>query len=71
MKPHNIHPLQWAEAVTVARQSCASIFRDGGTPNDALVAFGLGRNRTVPPDWSRAVEVIAEKLCQRPDKLAA
>ncbi len=60
--PH-INPLQWHQAVGYARQSCARIFRDGGSPEDALRVFGLatpaGRS-----DWCKAVEAIASLLCQ-------
>lgn len=71
MKPDYIDDLQWTQAVAVARQSCAGLFRDGGVPADALATFGLGRDLCPAADWSRAVEMIAETLCQRPDQLAA
>ncbi|MDO9382361.1 MAG: hypothetical protein Q7T86_05795 [Hyphomicrobiaceae bacterium] len=65
MTPEHINPLQWHQALGVARQSCARFFRDGGVPADAMHAFGLK-----PPashdDWSHAVEAIAEMLCATP-----
>lgn len=36
MSPHNVNPLQWHQAIGIARQTCARVFRDGGTPADAL-----------------------------------
>ena len=41
MSFNHVNPLQWHQAVGVARQSCARFFRDGGAPADALLAFGL------------------------------
>ncbi len=71
MKPVYIDDLQWTQALAVARQNCASMFREGGVPADALAAFGLSRELCPAADWSRAVEAIAETLCQRRDQLAA
>ncbi len=52
-----------------ARQACAGIFRDGGTPRAALSAFGL--TVTGPADWSVAVDRIALVLCSAPRRKAA
>lgn len=71
MKPRHIHDIQWAEALTIARQNCARIFRDGGTPADALAAFGIFHASAATLDWSDGVEVIAAYLCRRPEKMAA
>ena len=61
-KPSNISPVQWDQALGLARQSCARIFRDGGSPADATGAFGLSLGgKTL--DWDRAVANIAESLC--------
>ena len=68
MIPDHINPMQWNQAIGVARQSCARIFRDGGLPKDALNAFGLGTEEAGMQDggleWSRAVEAIARSLCE-------
>jgi hypothetical protein len=62
MSPQHINPLQWHQAVDYARQVCARIFRDGGTPAEALSAFGVV---AAGPDvcWSVAVDRIAQALC--------
>ncbi|MGH1419375.1 MAG: hypothetical protein ACRBCJ_11010 [Hyphomicrobiaceae bacterium] len=67
MTPTHVNPVQWQQALGYARQSCAHVFRDGGTPEDALRAFGL----TMPKDedhsdWSGVVEHIADAICANP-----
>lgn len=65
----HINPMQWHQAVGIARQSCARIFRDGGTPGDAVHAFGVTEVEA-DLDWVKAVEHIAGKLCaQVPQQL--
>ena len=71
MTPNHINPVQWAQALGYSRQSCARVFRDGGTPCDALSAFGLDGDGVAPTDWSRTVDMIATSLCHRPLALAA
>ena len=71
MNPDHINTLQWHQATSIARQSCARFFRDGGTPADALSAFGLKPGQSGAADWSKAVEAIAEVLCAAPLKRAA
>jgi hypothetical protein len=66
MNPDHINTLQWHQATAIARQSCARFFRDGGTPADAMLAFGLEAPRSGAADWSKAVEAIAEILCAAP-----
>lgn len=68
MNRNHINPLQWHSAVGVARQICARVFRDGGTPADAVIAFGLDAEAA---SWSKAVDVIAERLCLRELRKAA
>ena len=70
MSPNNINSVQWTQALGYSRQSCARIFRDGGTPADALTAFGLQAGDSAN-DWSRAVDMIANVLCKRPQSIAA
>lgn len=71
MNPDHINTLQWHQATSIARQSCARFFRDGGTPSDAMRAFGLEAARVNSADWSKAVEAIAEVLCATPQSRAA
>ena len=52
-----------------ARQACARIFRDGGSPTEACRAFGL--NGEPAADWSIAVDRIALALCAPPLRKAA
>lgn len=69
MNRGHINPLQWHSAIGVARQICARVFRDGGSPADAVTAFGL--SNAAATSWSKAVEVIAERLCHRDLRNAA
>ena len=71
MSFNHINPLQWHQAVGIARASCARFFRDGGAPADALLAFGLPADDRAAQDRSRAVEAIAESLCAAPMRRAA
>lgn len=58
--PAHIDPIHWHQSLGFARQACARIFRDGGSPADALKTFGLEASSDI--DWGRAVERIAESL---------
>lgn len=70
MTPVHINPIEWHQAVGIARQSCARFFRDGGTAKDAMRAFGAdGAADTA--DWGKAVEAIARVLCAKSMKRAA
>jgi hypothetical protein len=71
MIPGHINPLQWHQALGVARQSCARFFRDGSEPTDAMRAFGVTPHDTDEADWSKAVEAIANVLCAAPERRAA
>jgi hypothetical protein len=61
MSPHHVNSVQWQQAMGYARQACARIFRDGGSPTEACRAFGLMAEPT--GDWSVAVDRIALALC--------
>ncbi|MFN3743268.1 MAG: hypothetical protein ACK4TL_01055 [Hyphomicrobiaceae bacterium] len=67
--PRSISPAHWHQSVGYARQACARVFRDGGSPTDAVAVFGIKVEG--PLDWSRAVELIAERLCARPVRRVA
>jgi hypothetical protein len=62
--PRSINPAHWHQSVGYARQACARVFRDGGSPAEAVAAFGV--KIEAPLDWGRAVEMIADVLCTRP-----
>lgn len=61
-RPSSISPVQWDQAIGLARQSCARIFRDGGAPADALSSFGLSAGDV--PGWDEAISSIAHSLCR-------
>jgi hypothetical protein len=60
--------VQYAQALGYARSVCARIFRDGGTPADALGAFRLENSAA---DWATAVDRIAQSMCASPARKAA
>jgi len=70
MTPSHINPEQLRYAKTIARQTCARIFRDGGDPADAMEAFGLAYQDALP-NWKQAVDTIALALCQTSIQRAA
>lgn len=64
MKSHHNNSAEWDHATGVARQVCARIFRDGGSPADALDTFGLA-HEDLHGNWRAAVDSIAAALCAR------
>ena len=71
MTKQHLNPVQYDQFVGYARQACARIFRDGGSPADALKAFGLKSDGEAASDWSRVVEIIAASFASRPLARAA
>ena len=71
MNRSHINPMQWHSATGVARQICARIFRDGGTPADAMKAFGVPEESSEALCWSKAVDALAERLCLNETRKAA
>jgi hypothetical protein len=69
--PGHINPIQWHHAIAVSRQACGRVFADGGTPADAIVAFGLNAAADHELTWEKAVDCIAEELCAHPLPRAA
>jgi hypothetical protein len=67
--PNHLNPIQWHQALAVSRQTCARVFRDGGSPADALASFGLQAADNI--NWDKAVDIIAEELCAHPLPKAA
>jgi hypothetical protein len=62
--PNHVNPIQWQQTIGLARTACARIFRDGGTPVDALAAFGIDSASAADVDWSTVVDRIASSMCQ-------
>lgn len=60
--PAHLNAVQWDQAVGLARHACARIFRNGGTPVDAVKAMGLGA-AAATLDWDRAIRSIAIHFC--------
>jgi hypothetical protein len=69
--PAHVNSLQWHHAQSIARQTCARVFRDGGQPADALQVFDIKLSETRRLGWARAVELITELHCQMPLQQAA
>jgi hypothetical protein len=67
--PDHLNPIQWHQAIAVSRQTCARVFRDGGTATDALATFGLTADDAIT--WEKAVDHIAAELCAHPMARAA
>ena len=67
--PDHINPMQWQQALGAARQISARVFRDGGTPADALAGMGLAASQDIT--WEKAVDYIAGALCAHPLSMAA
>jgi hypothetical protein len=71
MRPNYLNSMQWDQALAMARQACARVFRDGGTPADAYATLGLPAESAPDSDWGKAVENIAHALYSRPARKAA
>jgi hypothetical protein len=69
--PAHVNELEWQQAMNLARQSCARMFKDGRSPGQAMAAFGLASDAERAPDWSKAVTHIADVLCCHPLRKAA
>lgn len=69
--PAHVNPIQWHQALSVSRQTCARVFRDGGSPREALAAFSVNVPNDEAPTWERAVDLIAAELCAHPMARAA
>ncbi len=67
--PTYIDPAAWQQSLGLSRQICARIFRDGGTPGQALEAVGLAARKDVT--WDKAVELVAEAMSHTTMRRAA
>jgi hypothetical protein len=59
--PDHINPIQWQQALAVSRQTCAQVFREGGTAAEALAVLDLEHDEAVT--WEKAVDRIAARIC--------
>jgi hypothetical protein len=64
----HINSTQWTEAVGRAHDYCSAIGRRGGSPIDAVRAYGLFKLDSDPADWEKAEQLIALAMC-RPGSL--
>jgi hypothetical protein len=55
---------QWTEAVGRAHDYCSAIGRRGGSPIDAVRAYGLFKLDSDPADWEKAEQLIALAMCR-------
>ena len=67
--PAHLNPIQWNQCQGLARQICARVCRDGGTPAQALEAAGVSPRAIVT--WDKAVDLIAESLAMAQPRKAA
>ena len=61
--PANINPVQWSQAVGLARQAAARVYRHGGSAREAAESFGVKTVKGADMSWDRAVEAMAERVC--------
>lgn len=69
--PDHVNPIQWHQALAVSRQACADVFRDGGSPHDAVRPYRADMVKADDVTWDKAVSIIANALCARPMARAA
>lgn len=61
--PANINPVQWSQAVGLARQAAARVYRNGGSAREAALSMGVRIEADAEVTWDRAVEMMAERVC--------
>jgi hypothetical protein len=61
--PANINPVQWSQAVGLARQAAARVYRNGGSAREAAESMGVRIDTDVEVTWDRAVLMMAERVC--------
>jgi len=67
MKPENLTHAQWQTALVIASSVCDPIRRAGGTPADALNAFGLSDVGLTSKVWSKVHYLIATAVYRQPE----
>ncbi len=61
--PRGCPPVQWEQAIGLARHTCAKVYRDGGSPAEAL--FSAGADNSADASWDTAIRALARQFCQR------
>lgn len=61
--PANINPVQWSQAVGLARQAAARVYRNGGSAREAAESLGVRVTSETELTWDRAIEAMAERVC--------
>ena len=65
-KQINLNPVQWNQALGMARKLCADIFQEGGGPQDAVRVFGKVSAADEASHWGHAINLIAFTVCMPP-----
>lgn len=65
-KQANLNPVQWNQALGMARKLCADIFQEGGGPQDAVRVFGKASAADAATHWGHAINLIAFAVCTPP-----
>ena len=60
----HVNPVQWNQALGLARRSCSHVFQQGGGPADAIQLHGLSGHGLEPVHWGKAITLIALNLCR-------
>lgn len=55
----NLNPVQWNQALGMARKLCSDIFQEGGSPKDAVQTFGPSEMGDDIQHWGHAINAIA------------
>ena len=63
MTQNQIYSAQWTEAVGRAHSYCEAIDRRGGSPKDAVRAYGLFKLENDLSSWDKAELIIALAMC--------
>ncbi len=66
-RPDHINPVEWELALSMARAICASLFKQGGTAEEALKLYDApyGRGHGGLANWQTAIEAIAYAHCHQ------
>lgn len=70
-RPLHINPVEWENALSMARSICAGLFKKGSTAQEALRLYGVPQTAGTTGNWQTAIEAIAYMHCQHRMKNAA